>query len=146
MSISWSPFKRRKPAPVLVGRIVHVGLPELGIEDVNAKVDTGAFSGALHATDIQERTKADGTTVLRFKAANCRKTTQLSTYTIRRVKSSNGVVSQRYGIDTVVRIKGRDYPLHITLTDRSDIKYQVLIGRKFLRSHGFLVDVSKSKT
>ena len=142
----WSLFKRTKQEPILVGRIIDVSLPKLGIYDIEAKVDTGAFSGALHATDIREIKLENGRKALSFRPANCDKVKQVRKYQIKKVKSSNGHVSKRYLINTTIQIKDQSYPLTITLADRADMKYQVLIGRKFLRSHGFLVDVSKDKT
>jgi len=69
-------------------------------------------------------------------------TIEIDSYHKRRVKSSNGVASTRYAIDTEVTILGRNYPITLTLTNRSFMKYQMLIGRNFLRLHGFLVDVT----
>jgi hypothetical protein len=146
MKMSWSLFKRTKQEPILVGRVIDVSLPKLGIYDIEAKVDTGAFSGALHAREIREEKLENGRKVLVFKPANCNKTQRVRKYQVKNVKSSNGQVSKRYLINTKVQIKDQEYALTITLADRADMKYQVLIGRKFLRSHGFLVDVSKNKT
>jgi hypothetical protein len=73
-------------------------------------------------------------------------TIEIDTYHKRRVKSSNGLVSARYAIDTEVEILGHTYPITLTLTNRVSMRHQMLIGRKFLRLHGFLVDVNqKSK-
>jgi hypothetical protein len=57
------------------------------------------------------------------------------------VKSSNGSISHRYLISTLVRLNGFAVRTQFTLFDRSDMKYQVLLGRRFLRGR-FLVDVS----
>ena len=64
---------------------------------------------------------------------------------IKSVKSSNGAVSMRYVIDTEVEIRGQILPITITLSDRSSMRYPIIIGRKFLRTHGFLIDVSADK-
>src|SRR4051812_15490771 len=133
MKIFWFKRKQAKPEPLLVGRVLDIDLPELDIYGVEAKVDTGAFSGALHATNIREHQQPDGTTVLRFKPLNCKKMKQADVYTIRKVKSSNGAMSERYTINTTVQINGQNYPLRITLANRSGMRRQVLIGRKFLR-------------
>jgi hypothetical protein len=142
MKFTWTSFKRAQ-APKTVGRLLELNLPLLGIEAVVAKVDTGAFSGALHATRIRE-VKSNGNQVLRFQPLGSRDhTLEVDSYHKRRVKSSNGVSSVRYAIDTEIEIQGQVYPITITLANRAQMKHQMLIGRSFLRLHGFLVDVNQ---
>ena len=61
---------------------------------------------------------------------------------IRRVKSSNGMVEERYSIVTDITIFQKTYPIELTLTERPDMKHPVLLGRKFL-SKKFIIDTSK---
>lgn len=120
-------------------------MPLLGIESLKAKVDTGAFNGALHADHIREVADGQGNKRLRFSPLGSPgHTIEIDSYHKRRVKSSNGQTTNRYAIDTEVSIMGRDYPITLTLTNRSFMKYQLLIGRNFLRLHGFLVDVNRA--
>jgi hypothetical protein len=63
-------------------------------------------------------------------------------YKLKKVKSSNGTVQLRASIQVTVSFFGKKYKTIISLTDRSDMKYPMLIGRKFLTNR-FLVDVSK---
>lgn len=143
MKFTWSQFKHAV-VPKTIGPTLEVDLPLFGIEMLTAKVDTGAFSGALHATAIREVKLKNGQKQLRFSPLGSKEhTLEVDTYHRRRVRSSNGMVSTRYAIDTEVRIMGKDYPITITLTDRKAMKFQMLIGRNFLRIHGFLVDVSR---
>ena len=143
MKFTWSQF-RKVSVPKTVGRLLPIDLPLLGIESVIAKVDTGAFSGALHATNIRELKDKLGNQRLRFcPLGSVDHTVEIATYHSRNVKSSNGIMTKRYAIDTEVVIQGQNYPITITLTDRSPMKHQMLIGRNFLRIHGFLVDVSQ---
>lgn len=143
MKFTWSQFKKVS-TPKTVGRLLQLDLPLLGIEAIVAKVDTGAFSGALHATRIREVQDKLGNKRLRFcPLGSSDHTIEVATYHRRKVKSSNGMETLRYAIDTEVRIQGQTYPIAITLTDRSPMKRQMLIGRNFLRIHGFLVDVSQ---
>ena len=142
MQFTWSSFKKAKSART-VGAKLLVDLPLLGIKEVIAKVDTGAFSGALHATAIKEVEDDKGQKQLRFNPlGSSDHTIEVDSYHKRRVKSSNGVVSNRYAIDTEVSFYGKTYPITLTLADRSAMKRPVLIGRNFLRIHGFLIDVN----
>lgn len=142
MKFTWTNYKKAESA-ITIGSFLNVNLPMLGIEELTAKVDTGAFNGALHATNMREVKDKNDVTHLRFSPLGSKEhTIQLDTYHRRRVKSSNGVTAMRYAIDTEVEILGRIYPITLTLTNRSAMKYEMLIGRKFLRLHGFLVDVN----
>jgi len=143
MKFTWTSFKKAV-AVKTVGRVLQVDLPLLGIEAITAKVDTGAFSGALHAGRIREIADSQGVKHLRFSPlGSTGHTIEMDNYHKRRVKSSNGLAASRYAIDTKVTIQERAYPITLTLTNRSPMKHQMLIGRNFLRSHGFLVDVNR---
>lgn len=121
--------------------LLQVNLPLLGVKGLSAKVDTGAFSGSLHATGIKEISKGSGKQ-LQFVPHGKTAPVNVDKFHSRRIKSSNGQVSTRYAFDTEVEIQGNSYPITVTLSNRSSMKNPMLIGRKFLRTHGFLVDVS----
>ena len=126
-----------------LGCLEKVYLPDLGVKDVWAKVDTGAFSGALHCTDIKVvRRGDDRRRILKFtplgKATLASETDAfLETY----VRSASGHRKKRFIIDTAITIDGKDFPIRIGLADRSEMKRPVLIGRRFLRENNLLVDV-----
>lgn len=121
----------------------EITFPEFDMNRVHAKIDTGAYSGAIHTTRVHEEVE-DGKRVLYFSPFDhpelIKKTTH---YTKRRVRSSNGTSQIRFFIDTTIDIKGITYPIHISLADRSDMRWPVLIGRRFLKDNGFLVDVAR---
>ena len=142
MKFTWSTFRKAESAKT-IGHQIVVDLPLLGIQSVPAKVDTGAFTGALHVTNVRELHNKKGETCLRFSPLGSKNhTIQVNTYHKRKVKSSNGQVSARYTIDTSVEILGETYPITITLTNRKHMKYPMLIGRNLLRIHGFLIDLN----
>ena len=125
---------------VVIKAFEKVDFPLFGVKGAVAKIDTGAYTGALHATNIV-RTKVDGKKQLHFTPHRGKPTT-VTDFRVTTVKSSDGVDAQRYVVSTVVTIRGKDYPISITLSDRSGMKRKVLIGRRFLRQQGFMVDVS----
>jgi hypothetical protein len=136
---TWSNFKRAKSART-IGSTLSVNLPLFGIESINAKVDTGAFSGALHATNIHQ-TKSGRK--LRFDPFGSQDhTIEVEKFHKRKVRSSNGQSAFRYAVDTEIEFRGKKYPITVTLTNREKMKYPMLIGRSFLRLHGFLIDVN----
>ncbi len=108
-------------------------------EKIIAKVDTGADSSSIHAQDIQLQ---DGQ--LQFKIGDLDFLT--SEFWTKKVKSSNGQYQDRYMVVIKVRIGEQYYDMKTSLADRSQMNHEMLLGRKFLRSNKFVVDVSRRYT
>jgi len=70
---------------------------------------------------------------------------RVTDFELRDVRSSNGAISLRYVIPTMVVIRGVQYPIQVSLADRTLMKKGILIGRSFLREHGFLVDANEGE-
>ena len=126
-------------APNIVGAFANVSFPEFGIENIMAKIDTGAYTGALHCSSINVQ-NVDGELVLYFLPLNGKVVIHKEEFIIKFVKSSNGKREKRYFISTPIRIQGGEYEIVLSLTDRSKMKSDVLIGRRFLKLHNFVVD------
>ena len=127
---------------ITVGVLEKVLFPDLGGIEVLAKIDTGAYTGALHCTKIRLVETTDGKS-LHFSPFDHPEIEVASReFKKRIVKSSNGGLQQRYFIKTTIKIKGKTYPITLSLADRSEMKWPVLIGRRFLRANNFLVDAS----
>ena len=124
----------------IIGSFEKVSFPDFGLFNIVAKIDTGATSGSLHATHIKKVKLATGGTAVRFKPYGTRPAVIASSFDYKMVRSSNGESSMRYVIPTTVIIEGVQYPIEISLADRTLMKKGVLLGRRFLRSHGFIVD------
>lgn len=132
----------------IIGRLEKVHLPEWGLEDIDAKVDTGAYSSSLHCHHIHLVDGSEGKKV-RFNLldpdhpAYNERLFELDVHDRREVKSSNGIAEERVFVKTKIRIGNDVYDIELSLADRSEMKYPLLLGRKFLRER-FLVDVSKT--
>ncbi len=126
---------------IVIGCLEQVAFPGLLIDEVMAKIDTGAYSGALHCNDAHVVVR-DGIRILRFQPIHD-KSEYIETDSFRSayVTSSNGHKTRRYIIETDIIMRGKEYKISIGLTDRTDMKMDVLIGRRFLRKNGILVDV-----
>lgn len=130
----------------VIGSLEKVSFPQYGINDIVAKIDTGAYTGALHCTNITLE-KVDGGKILHFSPFDHPEITKTAdNFLIKYVKSSNGERQQRYFVDTTISLDGEDYEIILSLADRSEMKWPVLIGRKFLKNYDLLVDVRKRKT
>jgi hypothetical protein len=128
---------------VTLGGFELVSLPGFGLHDIVAKVDTGAFSGAIHCTDIKVVHRGLlRKPVLKFMPAGLPELAmETDDFTRRHVRSATGHRVKRYLVRTNIEVKGKTYPIEIGLSDRSDMKRQVLLGRRFLRENDMLVDV-----
>jgi hypothetical protein len=128
----------------IIGKKEQISIIDLELFDLDAKIDTGADSNALHCDDIE----IDDNNMVHFTlldkvhdSYNGKKIT-MPLYKVKKVKSSNGVLQHRPSIEVTVEFFGKKYKTIVSLTNRSDMKFPMLIGRKFL-SGKFLVDVSK---
>ena len=144
--MSRPPAARRKK-PVLGWR-EWAALPDLGIERIKVKVDTGARSSALHAFDVTEE-EQDGEVWVRFKIhpiqRNARHTIETRALLVdeREVRSSSGRASLRPVIETRIVVGRRVWPIEITLVRRDLMGFRMLLGRQAVRG-GFLVDPGRS--
>lgn len=129
-----------------IGRIDIANFPELALEDISIKVDTGAYTSSIHCHEIKEL-EENGSKFIAFKLLDSShpqyqdKVLKTSSYIEKRVKSSNGQVESRFIISTNIFLFGEVLPIELSLSERSNMKYPVLLGRKFL-SHKFIVDTS----
>jgi hypothetical protein len=134
------------PTKPVIGWREWVGLPDLGLPWVKAKVDTGARSSSLHAWDVHVDTRA-GT--VRFAVHPMQDDEVLTVPVVatlagmREVRSSNGDVERRPAIVAGAAIAGHAVPIELTLTNRDEMGFRMLVGREALRRR-FLVDPGRS--
>lgn len=139
--------KQPKPRPV-VGWREWIALPDLGVDWIKAKVDTGARTSALHAYDVRifER---DGQRYARFEIHPIQRDAKTTIEAVaplvdhRAVRSSSGQEQRRPVILTTVEVLGVRFPIEITLTRRDAMGFRMLLGRRALRRR-FHVDPGRS--
>lgn len=137
--------RRESDAPVVIGWREWVGLPDLGLANLKAKVDTGARTSALCAHDIERI----GDSRVRFTVhPRQRDTTTVVTAEAdivdeRSVRSSSGLVELRLVVRTSLQIGVHRFDAEFTLTDRTSLGFRVLLGREALRRR-FIVDPGSS--
>jgi hypothetical protein len=129
---------------VVVGWREWVALPQAGVDWVKAKIDTGARSSAIHAFDL-ETLERDGQEWVRFSIHPWQRSDEdhvelcLPVLDRREVRSSNGQTEQRYAVALDVTLAGRTITTVMTLSNRDEMGFRMLIGREALE-RGFLVD------
>ena len=121
----------------MIGWREWVGIPELEDEPLLAKMDTGAWSNTLHASDI-EVVESDIETRVRFRLSKDGDWGERPLADWRRVRDTGGHDTMRPVIRTTLEIAGMDYDIELCLKDRSLMRHRFILGRKFLR-HGFCV-------
>lgn len=126
----------------VIGRLEHVDFPQLGIEGLNAKVDTGAYTSSLHCSEIVIEKDEVKFIVLDDEHPSFEGiwfSLPIEKFTT--VKSSNGHTEERVVVKTIIHLLDEEFDVFLTLTNRKDMKYPVLLGRKFLQDK-YLVNVN----
>jgi hypothetical protein len=138
---------RKELEKIVIGRVEKIDFPTLNIYKLDAKIDTGAYTSSIHCHKIELEMRRGMQWVHFFvldpghpEYGDIRYESPV--YKIKNVRSSNGQVEERVIIKQRALFFGVKRMIELSLTDRSEMRFPVLIGRKFL-SGRFLVDVSK---
>ena len=129
---------------IIIGRTDKVDFPKLGLSDIDVKIDTGAYTSSIHCTHIREEDDLLRCTFLdkphpKFNG----KEMVFAHYDITAVKSSNGEIQHRYVVQSNIRIFKKVFKISLTLSSRDDMRFPVLLGRKFLTKK-FIVDTERT--
>lgn len=125
-----------------------VELPQLGLEHIKAKVDTGARTSALHAFDL-ETYRERGVLMVRFRIHPVQRRKDIEKSCVaevidkRSVTDSGGHREKRLVIATPVQLGGQCWDIEMTLTKRDNMQFRMLLGRTAIKGK-FLVDPGRS--
>ena len=127
----------------ILGRSDRIDLPGLKLEDIHAKIDTGAYTSSLHCLKAEV---IDGKLEFILLDEEHPEFTGIK-YTFkkfeqREIKNSFGEAELRFVIKTKVKILNQIINAEFSLSNRGNLKFPVLLGRKILR-HRFTIDVTK---
>lgn len=127
---------------LIIGRRETVDFPDLGLYGITAKIDTGAYTTALHCYEIREENGVLYFKLLEPSNPNYSEAEhKFIEYSQKEIKNSFGEIENRFIIKTIIKIGRKRIKSLISLTDRGNMRYPVLIGRKLLKNR-FIVDVS----
>lgn len=132
---------------IVIGRKDKGDFPGLELKNIDLKIDTGAYTSAIHCHKIGIK-EIDGKRILSYtlldpthkKYGN--KEFSTDKFQEKRVKSSFGASEKRFVIETTIRLFGKIYPITLSLSERGEMKFPILIGRRFLMGN-FIVNPSK---
>lgn len=133
----------------VIGWREWLALPSLGIPAIKAKVDTGARTSALHTFDLSTYTES-GHEYVRFRIHPLQRRVDIElecTAPIlerRVVRDSGGHAEERVVIAANLTLGERSWPIEITLTNRDDMLFRMLLGREGIRAGNLLVDPAAS--
>jgi hypothetical protein len=130
-----------------IGRVDKADFPELHLVNIDLKIDSGAYTSSIHCSDINE-IEVEGANFIRFTLLDPEhyfynnKEFSTKNYASKIVKSSNGISEKRFLIETEIVIFNESFPIHLTLSERKDMTFPILLGRKFLNKK-FVIDTAK---
>lgn len=130
-----------------IGRKDKASFPDFDLKDLDVKVDTGAYTSAIHCHKIGIKEK-EGKEVLEFTLLdpshpqyNKQKLTT-EKFSEKQIKNSFGSSEKRFVIATDILLFGKNYAIELSLSERGEMRFPILIGRKFLMGK-FIVDPSR---
>lgn len=133
---------KRKNKIRVIGRNDIIDLPELGLFNLPAKIDTGAYTSALRYKKLE---LVDGELLVRFEQVKGKFTNyRTSDFYQKIIRNSSGQAEKRYIIKTKIEIFGDIYTTEFSLSKRESLNFPVLLGRKLLKGN-FIVDVNRYK-
>lgn len=134
----------------IIGITDFVSFLDAKVMNVPCKIDTGADTSSIHCERIKIK-EINGEEYLSFKLLDKKhplyngKEILTKTFKERKVKSSFGDYEFRYQVILEVKVMEKTYHTSFNLSNRRNMKYPVLLGRRFLKNR-FLVDVAQHKT
>lgn len=138
----------RKATPPLIGWREWVALPDLGIDAIKAKLDTGARTSAIHAVRVKTG-RRDGIDIVRFEVHPVQRTVRPTVrceaplIDERYVRSSDGARELRPVVATTIQLGDDSWSIELTLTDRALMGFRLLLGRRAIRRR-YVVDPGRS--
>lgn len=140
-------MKKAKRELLVIGWMEHLDLPELGLNQIKAKIDTGARTSALHAIGIEPFVQ-DGENWVRFQV-------QIDEYAPllwvearihdrRQIKNTSGIPEERIVIRTLLKLTNRSWPISVSLTDRTRMTFPMIVGRTALKHHNVAVHTRRA--
>lgn len=142
-----APGSHRPRKHQVIGWREDVALPELAIGHIKAKIDTGARTTALHAEDVEEFWRY-GHRWVRFltppyHGQDC-EPVSARVVDRRAIKNTSGIPQMRIVIHTTLVLGYRHWGIDVSLTDRKEMGFDLILGRTAVRRHGLLVDPGRS--
>ncbi|MBL7841865.1 MAG: ATP-dependent zinc protease [Cyclobacteriaceae bacterium] len=127
----------------ILGRSDRIDLPGLGLKNIHAKIDTGAYTSSLHCSRAEVvNGKLEFVLLDEEHPEFTGMIFSVDSFTERAIKNSFGVAEKRFIIQTSIKIYDQEIMTEFSLSDRDALRFPILLGRKALRER-FIIDVTK---
>ena len=142
--------KKKSPKPdlLVIGWMEHLDLPDLHLQQVKAKIDTGARTSALHAMHIEPFNQSDGSEWVRFQVQLSDSSpgiwVECPIHDRREIKNTSGIPEERIIIRTTLKLTERSWTISVSLTDRSNMRFPMIVGRTALKKHNIAVHTRRA--
>lgn len=124
----------------IIGRFDKADFPLLNLEDIAIKIDTGAYTSSIHCDNIVEKEDALYCKFLDEEHPLYNgKEFVFKNYDVVFVRSSNGIIQKRFQVQSTIKLFNKIFKISLSLSARQEMRFPVLIGRKFLTKK-FIVD------
>lgn len=131
----------------LIGWIENIDFPTLNLKSLKAKIDTGARTTALHATDIRHFER-EGEPWVAFKTVGSDGAGEVEVearvHSDRWIKNTSGIPEERIVVRTKVRFGRRSWTIDVSLADRTNMTFPVIVGRAALKNHSIAVHTKRA--
>ena len=138
---------RLKKPPDVIGWRERVGLPDLGVALLNAKIDTGARTSALHAVDL-EPFERDNAPWVSFRTPLAGQSEAIRfvapVHDQRAVKNTSGIPEDRWIIYTTLLLGPHRWHIQLSLANRENMGFDLILGRTAIRGRRVLVNPGRS--
>ncbi len=136
--------KRIKKAKPIIGKVDIADFPMFNLENVNVKIDSGAYTSTIHCSDIEQTEKGLRVVFLdENESGYTGESIYFQDFDQKKVRSSSGEMQLRYIIQGNIVLFGKKHTTEFTLSNRELMRYPVLLGRKLL-SNRFMIDTTLS--
>ncbi len=142
MYIQDSNYMKKKIEQVTIGRSDRADFPDFDLRRINVKIDSGAYTSAIHCCKISLSEKGELEVIfLDDKDPNYTgKIHTFKEFIKKSVRSSNGITEERFIVSTKIRFHEHLYDLNLSMTFRGDMRFPVLLGRRFLTRNHFIIN------
>jgi hypothetical protein len=137
--------EKSKQDKLIIGASDIIDLPSLKLHNITCKIDTGADTSAIHTCQVQVTMK-EQFPILQFRVLDpshplyVKRVFSFRNFSKTIIRNSFGEEEERYVIKTKIQVFGKIYYTEFTLANRQEMRYPILLGKKFLENN-FLVDV-----
>jgi hypothetical protein len=136
---------KKKSKVRVIGRREFLDFPQLGITGIEGKIDTGAYTSSIHCENITVNYENSKPILYFTIEQEGIKTLRFEEFDRKKIKNSFGEMEERFVIKTIFKIGKKKIRSIISLSNRDNMRFPVLVGRRVLKGK-FLIDVKHVHT